>query len=148
MTERIQKHSNTYRPDIDGLRAISIMLVIASHTLAIEAGNVGVDIFFVISGYVITMTIIKDYNEGKYSIVNFYARRIKRIFPSLYVSAAVFLIFVYYYFQEYLRLTAEYALCSLFMVQNLCLLNYLYYPQPGIVYGTFNLMTQNWTLGI
>lgn len=128
MAEKNNNHSHAYRPDIDGLRAISIILVIASHTLAIEAGLIGVDIFFVISGYVITMTIIKDYNEGKYSIVNFYSRRIKRIFPSLYVSAAVFLLFCYFYFKEYLRLTAEYALCNIFMIQNLCLLNYLYYP--------------------
>lgn len=141
-------HSPAYRPDIDGLRAISVMFVIASHTLRIEAGNTGVDIFFVISGYVITMTMIKDYNQGTYSIVNFYARRIKRILPVLILSTAVFLALTYYYFNEHMRLTADYAVCNLLMVQNFCLFRHYQRPTPGIPYGIFNLMNQNWTLGL
>lgn len=74
-----------YRPDIDGLRAIAVLLVIGFHAFPsiISGGFVGVDIFFVISGYLITSIIIKNLNENKFSFINFYASRTRRIFPVL-----------------------------------------------------------------
>lgn len=76
---------NDYRPDIDGLRAIAVLAVLAFHafpTLA-PGGFIGVDIFFVISGYLISKHIWEDLSAGKFSIKTFYARRIRRIFPAL-----------------------------------------------------------------
>lgn len=74
-----------YRPDIDGLRAFAVLSVIIFHFFPeiLTGGFVGVDIFFVISGYLITSIIFKELDADIFSFKNFYARRIKRIFPSL-----------------------------------------------------------------
>ena len=75
-----------YRSDIDGLRAIAVLAVILFHLdiPGFPSGYLGVDIFFVISGYLITSIILKDINNGEFSIAGFYERRIRRIFPALY----------------------------------------------------------------
>jgi peptidoglycan/LPS O-acetylase OafA/YrhL len=81
------KQNITYRPDIDGLRAIAILLVIIFHAFPkfLRGGFIGVDIFFVISGYLITSIIIKDQSNDNFNLLHFYKRRIKRIFPSLII---------------------------------------------------------------
>ena len=75
----------TYRPDIDGLRAIAVLMVVVFHAFPkfLPGGFVGVDIFFVISGYLITLIIISELKQGKFSIAGFYGRRILRIYPAL-----------------------------------------------------------------
>lgn len=75
----------TYRSDIDGLRAVSILLVLASHVGIdrLVGGFVGVDVFFVISGYLITSLIAKEVGAGSFSLVRFYERRVRRILPAL-----------------------------------------------------------------
>lgn len=70
-----------YRTDIDGLRAIAVVAVIIFHIGAIPNGFLGVDMFFVISGYLITGIIYREWSEGRFSILNFYERRIRRIIP-------------------------------------------------------------------
>src|SRR4051812_20969944 len=74
-----------YRSDIDGLRALAVMAVILFHTFpnVTPGGFVGVDIFFVISGYLITQIILSDLERGTFSVRAFYARRVRRIFPAL-----------------------------------------------------------------
>lgn len=74
-----------YRPDIDGLRAIAILTVVAFHAFPDLApgGFTGVDVFFVISGYLISTIIMSGLNQGKFSFLEFYSRRARRIFPSL-----------------------------------------------------------------
>jgi len=74
-----------YRPDIDGLRALAVLLVVAFHAFprAIPGGFVGVDIFFVISGYLISTIIFGNLEHNSFSYAEFYARRIRRIFPAL-----------------------------------------------------------------
>ena len=76
-----------YRSDIDGLRAIAILPVIFFHAGfgLFSGGFVGVDIFFVISGFLITSLLLNNINEtGSLQIVNFYERRARRILPALY----------------------------------------------------------------
>jgi peptidoglycan/LPS O-acetylase OafA/YrhL len=75
-----------YRPDVDGLRALAILSVVAFHANAawLPGGFIGVDIFFVISGYLITKIIAKDIAHGNFSIARFYVRRAKRILPALF----------------------------------------------------------------
>lgn len=80
-----------YRPDIDGLRAVAVLSVIGFHAFPdfVVGGFVGVDIFFVISGYLISTIIFENLNSGTFSFAEFYSRRIKRIFPSLFLVMIV-----------------------------------------------------------
>jgi peptidoglycan/LPS O-acetylase OafA/YrhL len=75
-----------YRPEIDGLRAVAVLPVILFHAGfdVFSGGYVGVDIFFVISGYLITSIIVSEINAGNFSIINFYERRARRILPALF----------------------------------------------------------------
>lgn len=75
-----------YRPEIDGLRAIAVLPVILFHAgnELFSGGFVGVDVFFVISGYLITTILIEDIGNNRFSIVNFYERRARRILPALF----------------------------------------------------------------
>ena len=75
-----------YRPEIDGLRAFAIIIVILFHfnESYFPYGYLGVDIFFVISGFVITQSLFKNYFlDGKISIIQFYLKRFKRLYPAL-----------------------------------------------------------------
>ena len=72
---------NNYRHDIDGLRAIAVLSVILFHFGLIPNGYLGVDVFFVISGYLITGIIFNEWNENRFSMFTFYLRRIRRIIP-------------------------------------------------------------------
>jgi peptidoglycan/LPS O-acetylase OafA/YrhL len=74
-----------YRPDVDGLRAIAVLSVLLFHggVSVLSGGYAGVDVFFVISGFVIATKLVEEIDEGKFSIANFYVRRIRRILPAL-----------------------------------------------------------------
>jgi peptidoglycan/LPS O-acetylase OafA/YrhL len=78
-----------YRPDVDGLRAVAVIPVILFHAGFgfISGGFVGVDVFFVISGFLITGILAREIAEGRYSILEFYRRRARRIFPALSAMA-------------------------------------------------------------
>ena len=86
-----------YRAEIDGLRALAVLPVILFHAGFdwFSGGFVGVDVFFVISGYLITTIIINELGEGKFSVVNFYERRARRILPALFFMMLVCLPFAY-----------------------------------------------------
>jgi len=86
-----------YRPDIDGLRAIAILGVVAFHAFPdlLKGGFTGVDIFFVISGFLITTIIFDNLEKGTFSFSEFYARRIRRIFPALIFVLLVCFIFAW-----------------------------------------------------
>jgi peptidoglycan/LPS O-acetylase OafA/YrhL len=78
--------SLSYRSDIDGLRAIAVLGVVLFHAgFAVSGGYVGVDVFFVISGFLITSLLKRDLLKGRFSFADFWARRIKRIVPALLV---------------------------------------------------------------
>lgn len=74
-----------YRPDIDGLRAVAVLAVVAFHAFPawMKGGFIGVDVFFVISGFLISTIIFENLDKGTFNFAEFYARRIKRIFPAL-----------------------------------------------------------------
>ncbi len=79
-----------YRREIDGLRALAVLPVILFHAgfRPFEGGFVGVDVFFVISGYLITTIIVDDHEAGRFSILKFYERRARRILPALFIVMA------------------------------------------------------------
>ncbi|MGX8009834.1 acyltransferase family protein [Mesorhizobium sp. ORM8.1] len=79
-----------YRADISGLRAVAVVPVVLYHAgfSAVSGGFVGVDIFFVISGFLITSDIIERTDRGEFSLLDFYHRRVGRIFPALFAMLA------------------------------------------------------------
>jgi peptidoglycan/LPS O-acetylase OafA/YrhL len=82
--------NSNYRADIDGLRAVAVVLVVAFHAFPnlVGGGFIGVDVFFVISGYLITGLVLSGLNSSSFSFTDFYARRARRILPALTVVLA------------------------------------------------------------
>jgi peptidoglycan/LPS O-acetylase OafA/YrhL len=137
-----------YRPDIDGLRALAIIPVLIFHAFPalLPGGFVGVDIFFVISGYLITTIILKSLSEGTFTFFNFYQRRILRIFPALilvliFVSTFAWLYFLANEFQNYSKHLAS----AMFFVSNITFFN-----EIGYFDGKAELkpLLHFWSLGI
>ena len=89
---RVKEKALAYRADIDGLRAVAVLSVVAFHLgiTKTPGGFVGVDVFFVISGYLISSIVFYEIASSRFSIVNFYERRIRRIFPALFAMLAGF----------------------------------------------------------
>jgi peptidoglycan/LPS O-acetylase OafA/YrhL len=110
-----------YRPDIDGLRTIAILPVLFFHAgvPGLSGGFVGVDVFFVISGYLITSIIAREIGEGRFSIITFYERRIRRILPALIaMMLAVMVATAIFYFPSDFRLVPKTVLSALFFCSN------------------------------
>jgi len=102
-----------YRADVDGLRAFAVVAVMIYHAFpsALKGGFVGVDVFFVISGYLISGIILDALNSGRFTFTGFYARRIRRIFPALAVVLIAVLAGGWYwlYVDDYARLGRQAA---------------------------------------
>jgi len=113
-----------YRPDVDGLRAVAVLLVVGYHALPerFPGGFTGVDVFFVISGFLITGIVLKELQGGTFSFRGFYARRVRRIFPALVaaVTACLALGWFTLFPAEYQQL-AKHAAAGLGFVSNLVL---------------------------
>ncbi len=86
-----------YRKEIDGLRALAVIPVILCHAgiTAISGGFLGVDVFFVISGYLITSIIYNDLQKGRFTLASFYEKRARRILPALTAMSLVTIIVGY-----------------------------------------------------
>lgn len=110
--------THRYRPDIDGLRALAVLPVVFYHAgfRGFGGGYVGVDVFFVISGYLITGIILRDLVLGKHAIGDFYRRRILRIFPALFfvIAAVTVMASVILMPDELLRYAQSLAAATLF----------------------------------
>jgi peptidoglycan/LPS O-acetylase OafA/YrhL len=91
----------TYRPDIDGLRAIAVLAVVFFHAFPqqLKGGFIGVDIFFVISGFLITSILITDLNNKHFTFRDFYSRRVRRLGPALIIVLLVSFISGLFLFQ-------------------------------------------------
>ncbi len=111
-----------YRRDIDGLRSIAILPVLLYHAgiAGVSGGYVGVDVFFVISGFLITGIISREIDAGSFSIVRFYERRARRILPALVTMlVAVFCAGLFFYFPADLTQLAKSAVMTLAFLSNL-----------------------------
>jgi peptidoglycan/LPS O-acetylase OafA/YrhL len=95
--KKMNGRAQAYRADIDGLRALAVLSVMFHHYLVpgFRGGFVGVDVFFVISGYLIAAHIERDLAAGRFSLLAFYERRIRRILPALFFMLALFLVLAY-----------------------------------------------------
>ena len=135
-----------YRGDIDGLRAIAVVSVVLFHFDIIGGGFVGVDIFFVISGYLITKLIHDGVADGTFSIVDFYARRIRRIFPALFAVYAATIAFAFLYcFSFEAEFIGKAILSSLFFVSNVFFYNQSSYFDDG---NSVNPLLHTWSLSV
>ena len=137
-----------YRPDIDGLRAIAVLSVIAYHSNneLLGGGYVGVDIFFVISGYLITSTILRDIDANIFSFRKFYDRRIRRIFPALFFVLAISSIIAYIIlFPKDLYGYSKSLISSLFFVSNIYFWRTTGYFSPT---AETNPLLHTWSLSI
>lgn len=118
-----------YRADVDGLRAIAVLSVVIFHFAAswVPNGYLGVDIFFVISGFLITKIIYAELNEGKFRISSFYQRRVKRILPAfLLVLFCSAIVAVALFLPAELKSFAKSATASIFFSSN-----FLFYTEVG-----------------
>ena len=145
-TQQIAK--GKYRPEIDGLRAFAVVTVIINHfnKNILPGGYLGVDIFFVISGYVITSSLLgRSSKDFKDFISGFYERRIKRLVPALLVFVGTIGIAICL-FNPFPELSLKTGIASLFGVSNLYLLKQStdYFSQAT----TFNVFTHTWSLGV
>lgn len=137
-----------YRPDVDGLRAVAILSVVLYHAGVpfLPGGFTGVDIFFVISGYLIGGHIHADLVRGTFSYLKFYQRRAKRILPALYVVLAAMLVIGYFLFApfEYLKLS-EYTIAATTSSSNIMLWLKESYFNPQ---AESNPLLMTWSLGV
>ena len=145
----------TYRPEIDGLRAIAVIFVIFYHAELyflnqnfFKGGFIGVDIFFVISGYLITSLILKELvATNKFSFAHFYERRIRRIIPALFFVMLLSLPFAWLYL-----LPGDFIDYSKSILYSLGFSSNFYFHFSGLEYGTsdglFKPFLHTWSLSV
>ena len=132
--------SMAYRPDVDGLRAVAVTSVVAYHAAPslVPGGYVGVDVFFVISGFLISSIIVRERDEGRFSLAGFYARRIKRLFPALMVVLAATWVAGWYFLLphefrllEYMMQRSDQLLTRAMLLEEVW--NYKFVPATNLV---------------
>ncbi|MDQ2094281.1 acyltransferase family protein [Rhodalgimonas zhirmunskyi] len=138
----------TYRPEIDGLRAIAVLAVILFHAgfETLSGGYVGVDVFFVISGYLITSLVLKDIAEGSFSFARFYERRIRRLLPAMFIVVLLTIPFAYALMlpTQFKDFMGSVFANSLFL-SNVYFLTQVEYFQPG---AELSPLLHTWSLSI
>lgn len=139
-----------YRSDIDGLRAFAVLSVVLYHLEVswIKSGFLGVDIFFVISGFLITKIIVRDLQDGTFSIKNFYLRRVRRILPALIFILAFLSFFAWLILlpQDLLNY-AKSMLSAIVSVSNLFFFKTLNFGYFATDSSTIPLL-HTWSLGV
>lgn len=144
----VDGHGPAYRPDIDGLRAIAVSAVVLYHAVPewLPGGFLGVDIFFVISGYLITSIIAGEMRAGTYTLAGFYERRVRRILPALLlVLAATTLAAYLVLLPDDLKQYAKSVLATLGFVAN-----HHFYLQTGYFAGPADTLPllHTWSLAV
>lgn len=137
-----------YRPEIDGLRAIAVILVILFHAgvQLFNGGFVGVDVFFVISGYLITTIILADLEARQFSLLKFYERRARRILPALYVVMASCLPFAWLWLMPSdAKVVFNSVLSVLVFASNMFFWRNTQYFDAG---SELNPLLHTWSLGV
>lgn len=140
--------AHPYRSDIDGLRAIAVMMVIGFHAFPsiFKGGFVGVDIFFIISGYLISSNLIHSLSNNTYNLLTFYEKRIRRIFPALIVMLLACYLIGYFLFTgiEFKELGKHIAAGAAFIS------NIAYMQESGYfdVSGETKPLLHLWSLGV
>ncbi len=141
--------SISYRPDIDGLRAIAVLCVLLYHLDGtwLSGGFIGVDVFFVISGYLITNLIFRELVEtNNFRFANFYIRRARRLFPALGATFAICLVLAFYIFSpQHLGEFAQSLMYAVFSVSNFFFWNTVSYFDTASEYKP---LLHTWSLSV
>lgn len=143
--------ASAYRSDIDGLRAVAVLSVVVHHLSAdfLPGGYVGVDVVFVISGYLITGIISREMAEGRFSFLRFYERRTRRIFPALFAMLALTLIASYWVLlPSDLISTLRGALGTLFFSSNIVFWRDLARGYFAATDASLNPLLHTWSLSV
>jgi len=136
-----------YRKDIDGLRAYAVIVVIIFHLGFLPNGYLGVDIFFVISGYLITSIIYKQLLDDSFSVYRFYQRRIKRIIPLLlFISTFAFILGLIFMLPDDLENLAQSVVSSNLSANNILML--ITSSDYWAVKNEYKPLMHTWSLGI
>jgi len=139
--------SKKYRKDIDGIRAIAVLSVILFHFGNLPNGYLGVDIFFVISGYLITGIIFRELSQGTFSITNFYLRRTRRIIPLVsFISLIALIIGIITMLPDDLENLAQSVIATNFFGNNI--LQVVTTKNYWDVVNEFKPLMHTWSLGI
>ena len=137
-----------YKPHIDGLRALAVLPVIFFHAGFdyFKGGFIGVDIFFVISGYLITNIIIKDLSKKKFSLQNFYLRRARRILPALLFITLISILFATIFLPDKeLKFVSKQAISVVLFVSNFFFWKNTGYFDPN---SELQPLLHTWSLGV
>lgn len=148
MTSPLHNPAMDYRKDIDGLRAIAVLGVLLYHfgLGGISGGFVGVDVFFVISGYLITTIIQREIESRRFSFLRFYERRIRRIFPALFtVLIATLLVGLYVMLPSDLTMLGKALIATLAFASNIFFWKTSGYFDPV---SKTNPLLHTWSLSI
>ena len=144
----MKNSSFEYRKEIDGLRALAILPVVFYHAgiKLFSGGFVGVDIFFVISGYLITNIILSDIENKKFSLKNFYERRARRILPALLLVSLTCIPFSFLFFKDIYLLEFTRSLVSLIFFSS----NFLFWSESGYFNTNteFKPLIHTWSLSV
>lgn len=136
-----------YREDIDGIRAYAVIAVIIFHLGFLPNGYLGVDIFFVISGFLITSIIYKDLHIGNFSILKFYERRIRRIIPLLiFITSVALVIGLILMLPDDLENLAQSAVASNFSANNILML--ITSSDYWATKNEYKPLMHTWSLGV
>lgn len=136
-----------YRYDIDGLRALAVFFVIFFHLELLANGFLGVDIFFVISGYLIAQILYNQKYNNQFLILNFYLRRIRRIFPLvLFITAIALILGVFYMLPDDLENLAQAIIATNFSANNI--LMYLTTYDYWEIKNNYKPLMHTWSLGV
>jgi peptidoglycan/LPS O-acetylase OafA/YrhL len=142
-----QSTASPYRPDVDGLRAVAVLFVMLYHAgFECSGGYVGVDVFFVISGFLITGLILREQQTGTFTLANFWSRRIRRIMPAATCMVAVTLVVgLMVLFPRALEQLAASAMAQQLMYSNVYFwLNGGYFDGPA----EFKPLLHTWSLAV
>ncbi|WP_028302540.1 acyltransferase family protein [Oceanospirillum beijerinckii] len=139
---------NSYRLDIDGLRALAVLLVLGFHLNLelISGGHIGVDAFFVLSGFLITSILVEQISQNQFSIRQFYLRRIQRLFPALYTTVLLtFIAAAFILLPNNFEQFARSAIAAIFSLSNV-----LFWAESGYwdIASESKPLLHTWSLGV
>lgn len=138
----------TYKPEVDGLRTVAMMMVLFCHMqLNLPGGFIGVDIFFVISGFLITSALVDQVAQNRFSVWQFYGRRFIRLYPALIVTVLLTVAFALLLFDaEFVKLVGHTAKYTILSVSN------LFFTRSAQGYFDYSSLLQpflhTWSLGV